>query len=114
MGPWKQHPKSPVVEMNPNISRPGGRVLVHDKKVFRFTQDDYPTYGNQLNVFEITELNTLTYKEKPLGKKPLLQDSGKGWNADGMHHIDLHSLDGNRWLAVVDGKFEAMSFDLDR
>jgi hypothetical protein len=114
MGPWIHHPKSPLLKKNPDISRPGGRVLVLDNKVFRFAQDDYPTYGNQLNVFEITELNSLSYKEKPLDENPLLQGSGTGWNADGMHHIDVQSLDDKRWLAVVDGQTNTLRFGLDQ
>ena len=27
-GPWKEHPLSPIIDNNPNIARPAGRVLV--------------------------------------------------------------------------------------
>lgn len=112
MGPWTKHPQSPVLEKNLDITRPGGRVLVLDNKIFRFAQDDFPTYGNQANAFEITKLSTTSYEERPVSEKPLLQGSGKGWNADGMHHIDAHYLDDKRWLAVVDGIKQTLQFDL--
>ena len=103
MGPWVEHPKSPIIEKDPKIARPGGRVLLFNDRIFRFAQDDYPRYGNQVNVFEITGLDTNNYEEKPLTVNPILQASGTGWNALGMHHIDPHLVDGKRWVACVDG-----------
>jgi hypothetical protein len=102
-GPWIEHPESPIIEGNPNIARPGGRVLVFEDMIIRFTQDDYPTYGNQVRAFIITELTTSTYKEEEYYENPILKASGKGWNADGMHHIDPHQIDENYWIACVDG-----------
>ena len=58
MGPWIEHPKSPIVAGDANIARPGGRVVVFDGRIVRYTQDDDPTYGNQVRAFEITELTT--------------------------------------------------------
>ena len=104
MRPWVEHPESPIIEKNPNISRPGGRVLVVNDRIFRFAQDDYPTYGNQVTAFEITELTTVSYKEKAVAEGPILSASGTGWNAKCMHHIDPHPLYGKGWIACVDGK----------
>ena len=102
-GPWIEHPKSPVIDGNPHIARPAGRVLVWNDRVIRFTQDCCPVYGMQVRAFEITELTTTTYHEKEIGGEPLLTGSGIGWNKDGMHHIDPHRLDNGHWIACVDG-----------
>ena len=103
LGPWQLHPLSPVVQNDPNIARPGGRVTLYDGRLFRYAQDDYPTYGNQLHAFEITDLSTTTYAEVGVTGNPILAADGLGWNASGIHHIDPHQLPDGTWLAVVDG-----------
>ncbi len=108
-GPWAEHPESPIVREDPNIARPGGRMLQTDGRIYRFAQDDYPTYGNQLRAFEITELTTTTYEETLASPEPILQASGVGWNKLGMHHVDHHFIDG-RWIVYVDGTTEETVF----
>lgn len=111
-GPWVEHPKSPIVKENANIARPGGRVLIYDKRIFRYTQDDYPTYGNQVWAFEITELTTTSYNEKRVNKLPVLKATGKGWNGLGMHQIDPYQISEGRWIACVDGFGKQLVFSL--
>lgn len=103
-GKWIEHPRSPVIQNDPDIARPAGRVLVLDDRIIRYAQDDYPTYGSQVRAFVISELTTSTYKEEPIGSEPIVKLSGAGWNRDGMHHIDSHSLGKATWVACVDGK----------
>ncbi len=110
MGPWTEHPESPIIEGDANRARPGGRVLVFDGKIIRYAQDDEPTYGNQVRAFEITGLTTVSYKEKEVPESPVLKPGGSRWNRDGMHTIDAHRIDENRWLACVDGKREGLVF----
>lgn len=110
MGPWIEHPKSPIIAGNANIARPGGRVLIYDGRIFRYAQDDVPVYGNQVWMFEITELTTASYAEKKVDENPVLKASGDGWNAEGMHHIDPHQIDENRWIACVDGYRKILLF----
>ena len=102
-GPWAEHPKSPVVEGNPRIARPAGRVVVVNEKLVRFGQECYPTYGTQVRAFEITELSDTQYEEHEFRATPILEGSGLGWNQSGMHHIDAHPTGDGRWLACVDG-----------
>ena len=102
-GPWHEHPKSPIVANDPHISRPAGRVLTANGKLFRYAQDDSPNYGTQVFAFEITELTTATYQERPVSELPILSPGGDGWNAKGMHHVDAHQVDENAWIACVDG-----------
>ena len=102
---WKPHPMNPIVKFDSHISRPGGRVIVDNEKLYRLTQDDEPTYGLQVFAFEITELSEKSYKEKLVSKTPIVTKSGKygEWNARGMHQVDVHKLN-NEWIAVVDGR----------
>ena len=102
-GPWREHPRSPVVRGDENIARPAGRVVVADGRILRFAQDDTPVYGNQVWGFAVTALTPERYGERPLGSGPILTGSGAGWNRSGMHHLDLHRVGKNRWIACVDG-----------
>src|ERR1043165_3225277 len=94
---------SPVVENDNRKARPAGRVLVQDEKVIRFAQDCYPAYGTRVRAFEITELTATTYEERENKHGPVLTSSGRGWNCTGMHHVDPHQMDGEQWIACVDG-----------
>jgi hypothetical protein len=102
-GPWVEHPGSPIVQDNPHIARPAGRVLALDGKVFRYTQDCCPEYGTRVRAFEITELTLESYREQPMDLFPALQASGQSWNKSGMHHVDAHQIGPGQWIACVDG-----------
>ena len=103
LGPWHEHPSSPIIEGNQRIARPGGRVLVIDGRPIRFAQDCYPSYGSKVRAFEISTLTPGDYHEHEAAESPILGPSGKGWNKSGMHTVDLHLLCKGRWLACVDG-----------
>lgn len=111
-GAWVKHPQSPVVKLDGNVARPAGPILEHDGRVFRFTQDCVPTYGNQVRAFEITELTIQSYKEKPVENNPILKATGQGWNGEKMHHVDPHLIDGPSWIACVDGYGKSLLFGL--
>ena len=100
---WTPHPMNPIVKYNKHIARPGGRVVTFGGKTYRLTQDDFPTYGIQVFAFEITELSEETYIEKLVKETPVVAKSGHGWNAKGMHHVDLHKI-GRKFIAAVDGE----------
>ncbi|MFN6945463.1 MAG: hypothetical protein ACK4ND_10985 [Cytophagaceae bacterium] len=110
LGPWTEHPKSPIINGNPSIARAGGRVILFNNQIIRFAQDDYPYYGKQVRAFKITELSTQSYKEEEIGL--ILKPLGSGWNAKGMHHIDPHQLDNGKWIACVDGFKDSVVFGL--
>ena len=103
MGPWTEHPASPLVRSDKSRARPGGRVLVADNKIIRFAQDCVPRYGTQLRAFEISELTTSRYVEAENQSSPILSASGKGWNGLGMHHLDPQLMPDGQWIACVDG-----------
>jgi beta-xylosidase len=104
-GPWIEHPKSPIINGNPHIARPAGRVVVMHDRIIRYTQDCYPFYGMQVRAFEITELTPTNYQEKEVEGASVLTPSptGFGWNGGGMHHIDPHLNEDGTWIACVDG-----------
>lgn len=102
-GLWHEHPQSPLVTADPHIARPGGRVIIVDEHPIRFTQDCYPTYGNQVHAFEIDVLTTTEYHERPISSEPVVSARAEGWNESGMHQVDAHRMEDGRWLACVDG-----------
>ena len=103
-GPWREHPQSPIVEKNGHSARPAGRVVVTGDRIIRFAQDCDPDYGVRVFAFQITKLSPEEYEEIPVKAEPVIGPSGKGWNADRMHHVDAHLLpDGKTWRAYVDG-----------
>ncbi len=104
LGPWLEHPKSPIIQDNAQIARPGGRVLRIDDRIIRYTQDCQYEYGTQLRAFEITELSTTSYQEQEIEKSLVLTPTGSGWNGAGMHHIDPHCINNGTWIACVDGR----------
>ena len=102
-GPWQEHPRSPIIQENPHIARPAGRVVVVGDRILRFAQDCFPVYGTRVRAFEITELTPSTYREQPASRGSLFGPSWRLWTQGGMHHIDSHPLDSHQWIAAVDG-----------
>jgi hypothetical protein len=102
-GPYVEHAASPVIAGDPAIARPGGRVLVDAGRIYRFTQNCAGAYGLDVRAFEITTLSVDQYAERAAIEHPLLSPSGKGWNAHGMHHVDLQRAPDGGWIACVDG-----------
>lgn len=103
IGPWREHPKSPVIRNDKCRARPAGRVLKLDDRLIRFAQDCVPLYGSRVRAFDVIELTTTHYVEVENLASPILQPSGEGWNALGMHHVDAHQQPDGTWLACVDG-----------
>jgi hypothetical protein len=102
-GPWREHPKSPIIRNDKCRARPGGRVITFKDKLIRFAQDCVPLYGSRVRAFDVLELTTSHYVEVENLASPILQPSGLGWNALGMHHVDAHQQTDGSWLACVDG-----------
>ena len=102
-GPWREHPKSPIIRNDKCRARPAGRILTLDDKLIRFAQDCVPLYGSRVRAFDILEMTTSHYVEVENMASPILQPNGDGWNALGMHHVDAHLQTDGSWLASVDG-----------
>ncbi len=101
-GPWREHPKSPLIVGDRRTARPAGRMIVNGGKIIRYAQDCFPTYGSRVRAFEILELSSMNYREQEAESSPVLAPDGPDWNAWGMHHVDAHP-DRGGWIACVDG-----------
>ena len=101
LGPWTEHPMSPVVKNDLRTARPAGKPLLIDGKLYRLGMDCVPTYGRQVRAFEVTRISPTVYSEA-LREEPLIKASGSGWNAEAMHHVDAHQIATGRWIAAVD------------
>jgi len=113
-GPWQEHPLSPIVVDDVHKSRPSGRMLVYDGKLYRFTMDINPPVGtHQVMVYEITEITPTSYAEQLAQDAPVLTPSGSGWNRDAMHQLDPVQVDDDSWIASVDGFGKYWIFGLD-
>ena len=109
-GPWKEHPQSPLIQGDENIARPGGRILQYDEKIFRVAQDDWPLYGNQVRIFQITRLSLSEYIEHEICETPKLESEFSvstglipPWRSDGIHHLDAYQTGKENWIVCVDG-----------
>ena len=102
LGTWIEHPQSPIISGNANISRPGGNVVHFDDRLVRYTQDCDPYYGNQVWAFEIIELSKESYEEIKVGNKPVLKGYDN-WNTRGMHQVSPYRVNDTIWIAAVDG-----------
>lgn len=99
LGPWREHPASPVVAGDRRSARPAGRVVEWGDRPIRFAQDCHPQYGTAVRAFEITRLGATVYAERPVATSP----AREAWNRRGMHHVDAHRLEDGSWIALVDG-----------
>jgi lysophospholipase L1-like esterase len=103
LGGWIEHPRSPLVFNDASKSRPGGRVLIFDNgRIVRLAQKDDVVYGEAVRAFEIDLLTKTDYREHEMPESPVLNKTGNGWNASGMHNLDCWWSGGN-WLCSVDG-----------
>lgn len=101
-GPWVEHPKSPIIKGDMNISRPGGKIVVLKDRIIRYAQDDYPDYGNQVWAFEITNISKKTYEEHKISNIPVIKGYDS-WNIRGMHQVSPYKVNNSTWIAAVDG-----------
>jgi len=102
-GPWKEHPKSPIVTASRHYARPGGRVILYNGNVYRYSQDSVPSYGSKVWAFRISELTPTTYREEAASDTPVITGGTEPWNNEGMHTVDPHQLEDGSWIAIVDG-----------
>lgn len=101
LGPWEEHPASPLVVGNPDAGRPAGSVLTVDGALLRFSQSCTRRYGESVRGHRIEVLSRSEYRESALAD-PVLAPRPEEWTARAMHHIDAHPLRDN-WIRFVDG-----------
>lgn len=103
---WVEHPRSPI--QTARYARPGGRVLVYNRKVFRFSQDPFPKYGSRVIAFEVKALTTRDYYEEKLIQNPYLGLSENGTHGEMMHHVDFLERGSDDWIVITDCNSEAL------
>lgn len=103
-GPYQKHTLSPLYRDDKTKTRPGGRVIVLNGKVFRFSQDNQMRYGHQIRAFQVLRLTGNEFQEIEISPSPFLTPSNdRSWRGVAMHHIDLHQEQDGGWIAAVDG-----------
>ena len=107
LGPWTAHWLPSIRHYSKSSTRPGGRPIITDGQLVRFSQDNKDYYGQQLRAWRVTAMNRLWYSEAPLFEQPILKGTGSGWNARCMHHIDAFEMPeserSSEFIAFVDG-----------
>lgn len=103
LGPWREHPQSPIGVTDRAVVRPAGRIVAHEGRLMRFAQACEPGHGPVVRAFSITELTTARYSETPCSPDPLFSSGGNGWNRSRLSHIDAHCIGDGQWVACVDG-----------
>jgi hypothetical protein len=103
---WVEHPMSPIVSNNSQISRPAGRMREIKNRPIRFTQDCQVNYGYNVTAIEIESLTTDDYREAKIHADAgyLFELGTMPSNRVGMHHIDFIMLNDDRCIACVDAR----------
>jgi hypothetical protein len=104
LGKWIEHPMSPIVSKNTEISRPSGRVRQIDGRLIRFAQDCTPRYGYNVAAIEIKSLTKDLYLEAKIqhSRDYLFELGTMSFNHRGMHHLDFMMSDDRHCIACVD------------
>ena len=102
-GPWRPHPRNPLIANDAGVARGGGRVTTQNGQLFRLAQDDHLSYGRQVRAFAITELSKVNYREIPVSHSPVVVAGNAAWNNLGMHQVDCQPLTNSTYIAAVDG-----------
>jgi hypothetical protein len=95
-GPWKPHPRNPVL-IDIASARPAGRVVTRDGRTIRPVQDGRTGYGAALALTEITHLDDSEFEQRFLaGIQPGLE-----WPGRRLHTLNragrLECIDGSAW-----------------
>ena len=75
LGPWREHPCSPV-RISPAGSRMAGSIMSLGGKTIRLGQDLRGQYGNGVLFFEITDITRHSYSEQQLGELQFADSRG--------------------------------------
>lgn len=78
---WKAHPSNPIID-DASCARSAGKIYSDNGKLFRPSQNCLKSYGGNVVVNEIIELNTKNYQEKKISE--IYPDKGYS----GMHTIN--------------------------
>lgn len=103
LGPYTEHPASPVVKGDKARGRNAGVLFEVDDALYRPVQDCSRMYGEQVRLMKIQELSVTGYRETEIDSSPILVGSGKGWNKKKMHTFNVYRLDSSDLSVITDG-----------
>jgi len=85
-GQWKSHPCNPIIT-DLRASRPAGKIVKHNNKIYRPSQDCSERYGRAMKISQITEMTESNYEET------LVKEIEPTWNHRllGTHTINFDS-----------------------
>jgi hypothetical protein len=98
---FQPHFKNPITN-DSKFCRSGGSIFIMDDKIFRPCQDCSNTYGENINIMEITELSTKQYNETQRYNN-LFNSDFSGWNKNGGHHLSIVNFM-NKYIIATDKK----------
>lgn len=99
---WISHPLNPIIS-DIRTARPAGKVFIHEKKIYRPSQDCAGRYGKAFNINQILKLTDTDYEEVLVKKvEPDWDNKLKGthtFNFDnGFNVIDAYSFRRRQFL----------------
>lgn len=92
---WTPHVLNPIVS-DARIARPAGKILQHDGKIYRVSQDCSNGYGYAVNFHEILELSKEGYLEQYSEKIEPLWDRAL---------IGTHTFNTTHGFTIIDAKY---------
>jgi hypothetical protein len=103
LGPYTEHPASPVVKGDKARGRNAGVLFEVDDALYRPVQDCSRMYGKQVRLMKIEELSVTGYRETEIDHSPILAGSGKGWNQKKMHTFNVFNINDIGFSVITDG-----------
>ena len=94
LGPWKAHPKNPIL-VDHKTARPAGNMIIKDDKLWRPVQDCEAGYGAALGLAEVTRLDDEGFDQRI---DTVIYPGGAEWPGR-----KLHTLNRVGRLEVIDG-----------
>ena len=96
-GPYHEHCASPICKSN-KYGRNAGCVFLHDKRLYRVSQNCVDGYGNNVSLFQIILINENEYKEELLINN--LFNSKDKFYKKGGHQFNFVKFKGNCIVAT--------------
>lgn len=108
-GAYRAHPMSPIVKSQ-KYGRNAGSLFKRDGKLYRVAQDCVKRYGDNIHLFEITDLSNEYYAEALI--KENLLDTKLDFYSEGGHQLNIAEFK-DKTIVATDAK-EYHSFFLNR
>lgn len=115
-GQWKEHAQNPIMmHASSTGARQAGRIIRYNSTLYRFGQNCQETYGKDIIAYRIDTLNSTVFSQTRinfLARRPAFHPVDvsmrkKIWNGARRHHVDVQRLATGKWLAVIDGDWQA-------